>query len=341
MITDDIQAFIKKELSSELPLWEESSTAVKKEARSTPEIDLTLYPYQKDPGIDIELIRHAFEGMPPMKDAINEKERTQWLFFWEEALHCTLRMVGNGNEKILKIEGTPYDYDRWIFDKAVRIICELDSPDEQKAFWQPVLNLGSPAHYWIKDFLSSWFFLLFQEKNIDHDIFVQVWKDVLDFAFDSPKWDCRNFERPYRVMELWRHLVGLDAMVIRIWHDKKHAPIIKQIRNHYKQWARLNLVSEDSAETLILFLRKPAADDIRLDGLLWLGDAASQLDNHFWHDPENKIRDSLSELLNHYWQNDSIRIRQSRAHWEKYKNLLKILVEKQNPLAMKLSEEIV
>lgn len=62
--------------------------------------------------------------------------------------------------------------------------------------------------------------------------------------------------------------------------------------------------------------------------------------NDFWYDPNDEIRKRLARLLNFYWQNDQLAVQQSQNHWDAFKRLLKILVQKQNSIALELSELI-
>ena len=56
-----------------------------------------------------------------------------------------------------EVEGTPYPSDHWIIGGGARMALEVDTPEARQSFWEPILAFGSAAHYWVKDYLQSWF----------------------------------------------------------------------------------------------------------------------------------------------------------------------------------------
>ncbi len=331
------QAFINGSLSTEIPQWDKLALINTKPNNYKHNHQHIAY-YRKSPELDIGLIRHAFDGLPPINEARNLDEKQQWITFWKEALHCVLRMLNYEADEDIEIDGMPYEFDRWVFQKIVKVILQLNSQQDQKTFWEPILNMGSCAHHWIDNFLLHWFGYLL-EPDTDEDMFIQAWQDMLDFAFSSPKWDYSKVNRTHYLDELWCRLMGLDGTFPNLWDENK-TTLVTQMRDYYKQWAPLNLLQSHISRNFIYFLQKPAAREIRMDGLLLIDQAIYTMKNDFWYDPNDEIQKRLARLLNFYWQNDQLAVQQSQSHWDAFKRLLKILVQKQSSIALELSELI-
>ena len=62
-----------------------------------------------------------------------------------------------------------------------------DSPER---FWRPILKLGLERHYWVDDFISSWFLHGFKVEGC-REAFFREWSRMIDFvirkAMSGPK----------------------------------------------------------------------------------------------------------------------------------------------------------
>jgi hypothetical protein len=86
-----------------------------------------------------------------------------------------------------------------------------------------------------------------------------------------------------------------------------------------------------------IFLTQSAAEDLRIDSLVWL-DVASQSNTHFWD--EQKLVERLASLLDICWRLHQSKLRRHHNSFSAFKNLLKKLADFQNPLALEIQQRI-
>ena len=324
-----VQKFIKGSLATKLPSWVMLATAER--SLSMP-FSKKLH-FQQDPGIDLTLIRHAFDAMPALEKAQGSSERFRIITFWKEALQCVLRLLGNGDDEIEEFDHTPGDFESWVFDKIAQLLLQFQATENPQDFWMPIFNLGVPAHDWIGFFLRDWIYygLTFTQHK---GKFIEVWKAMLDFAFSSPKWDNKLKKGNHYLDELWYLLMGLGGNYLNLWNEEK-ATLVTEMRDYYERWAPLHLFQGHRTSTFIAFLQNPAAKDICLDGLLWLERAANETESDFKYE-----QGSLVELLTFYWQEHQSALRQHPGYWSAFDNILNRLVRQGNTQALALSERV-
>jgi len=330
----EVKAFVKGSISPQIPPLEE--LAVEEHLRKYSRSGYYKRRPRQSPGLDLELIQAAYAWLPSLDQAASETERAEWIAFWKEALGCTLRMLGEETGDDEEIDGTPYDWDRWVFDHIAPLIMELRPTEHPKDFWKPILTLGPPGHYWIKDFLREWFLNGLRSER-DRDVFVLEWRAMAEFAFFSPKWDFDLISHRFHLEEMWCHMMGFDWIVSDMW-SAAQKPIVRQMHDIYERWGRAHLKRARCAVPFIAFLKQPAAEEILLDGIIWLEKAASQADDQFWS--ERNIQESLASLLDVCWRSHQSRLRQHQTSFGAFMNLLKSLADHQNTLAMELQDRM-
>ncbi len=320
------KAFIDGTLSTELPSWKEVATVEYK----SPRFQSKKHWFPHSPGLDVNLIQYAFDGFPSLAEVQDIHEKQSWIKLWKETLDWVLRMLGNGNDEISTIDRTPGKFERWVFKRVAQVIPYLHSSEEQQSFWKPILSLGIPAHYWIQTFLLDWFIYGIGTDQCESGC-IQVWKEMLDFAFTSPKWDYNIIKNSHELDELWYQLIGLHRGFLELWDEVKQT-IVSQMRDYYERWAPLHLFQGYNTSTFMAFLLAPAAQDIRMDALLWLEQAVSTLKRELRYEEPG----SLARLLVFYWDNHRMSLRQHSKCWEAFMNLLTLLVRQGNTLANEL-----
>lgn len=292
------------------------------------------YYFLQNPGLDLTLTRYTFDGLPPLTEARDEQERQQWIAFWKEALNCVLWMLGNRDEEIKEFHETPGEFEGWVFDNIVPVILQLHPSEDRQMFWKPILDLGTPAHHWIEDFLLGWF-LYGLDPGQNESVFIQVWKKMLDFAFISPKWAYNPQRGSHELDDLWYRLMGIDRNFLHLWNEEK-TTTVTQMRTYYERWAQLHLFHGYNTSAFLKFLQTPAAQNIRLDGLIWIDLAVFQMDREFQYEEP----DRLAGLLTFCWQNHQIALRQHSGYWTAFKNLLARLVRQGDNRVFALSKRI-
>lgn len=327
-IEEEFTSFTNGSMTKEIPKWEKIEFKVpfnrgkpKGEGKTRNRLV---------PGLDLNLIKSAYNWLLSLDDAINENERLEWINFWKENLQYTLRILGNDIGDDEEIEGDPSSWDKWVFCHISIVILELKPSECPRDFWEPVLNLGVTGRDWVKNFLNYWFYNGIQKRDRSNTFLTQ-WSSMIDYALSSPKW---NLEKDFRSREIWCNLIGLDDVVRDLWTAEQKY-LIKQMHNQYKRWAEKNLSRTYCSSEFISFIQMPGAEDLVLDGLIWLDEVAT---DGFWNNQE--IQKKLPPLLEMVWTSYQSRIRRKKEYFESFKNLLKGLVETQNPYAMELQDRI-
>ena len=106
---------------------------------------------------DLECVKSMFSWLPSLDEAHNDNERAEWISFWHEAVTCIVCRLGNKLKNNEKVNGTPYPWDYWVLDGTARTITEMEAHEGRRTLWEPILALGSSAHYWVETFLRYWF----------------------------------------------------------------------------------------------------------------------------------------------------------------------------------------
>lgn len=286
---------------------------------------------------DLWLIKAAFNWIPPLKQATDRNERTEWLCFWKQALSWTLNILETDDDG--EISGTPSEWDRWLFEQiAIQVLCMDDSerPDE---LWQPILDLGGEGHYWVDDFLMEWFMKGIGTENVS-DNFIKRWEEMLEYAFRSEKWNPSKGYRGYYLNKLWCELLGMNYIISSLWKENKKS-IIREMKQYYERWADSNLMDTDSAAMFINFLMRPAAEEILFEGLAWLDKVSKKVGDCFFSDRHNDIQKYIASLLEISWKKHKERIKRSSATFNAFTCLLKKLVDLQNLQAIELQQNLI
>jgi hypothetical protein len=339
----EVDAFAKGAISSEIPTWRTMSKKEHEKSHHTifrgPKGRiLKKRRYKQSPDLNFWLIKVAHDWIPPLDQAISEAERAEWIAFWKEALGWTLRMLGESMEEDEEISGTPTEWDRWVFERIASLITQLKATENPEEFWKPILDLGSPGHYWIDDFLTQWF-LNGLRSDPAPATFITQWQAMLDFAFNSPKWNAGTGKRGFYFEEIWWCLMGFNWISVNMW-VASHKPLVRQMRDAYERWANEHLINSRTAIRFIEFLRQPAAQEILFDSLIWLDEATRKANKYFWHDRDN-LQDRLASLLDMCWHSYQQELRQHENSFRAFKNLLKKLVDFQNLLALEIQQRLV
>jgi len=286
--------------------------------------------------LDLWIMKAAFNWMLPLDQALSEEERTEWLTFWKQALVWTINILET--EEDSEISGTPSEWDRWLFEKiAVQILHMKDNerPDE---LWKPILDLGATGHYWVDDFQMEWFMKGLGSDTVS-DNFIKRWKEMLEYAFESGKWNRNTGRFWYYKNKLWYNMLGMNGIISTLWDEGKIS-IVKGMKPYYRRWANDFLSDAESAVMFIYFLKRPAAKELLYDALIWLDDASDKLGEEFFTDRHHHVQSPLANLLELSWKRHKDKIKENSATYDPFKSLLRKLVDLQNPQAIEIQQNL-
>ena len=289
---------------------------------------------KQSPGIDLYLIQSAYSWLPALEVATSEVERAEWITFWKSALGCTISMYGVETEDEEEFEIEPFwKWDEWIIEHIIPLILELHITENSKDFWQPILSLGRRTSFLIERFLNEWFRHGLNSEPASEG-FIREWRAMIEFVFSSPHWNRNSFY----LEEAWCSLMGFREFVYDMWNEAQK-PTVRRMHDLYERWAHQHLTESRCAVKFIIFLKQPAAEEILLDGFIWIEKAVTQASKRFWR--ERDIESRLASLLEQSWRCHEARLRQRKDSFSAFKNLLKKLADFQNPLALEIQQRIV
>jgi hypothetical protein len=293
------------------------------------------------PGLDPHLLRQAFAWIPRLDEAKNTGEKSSWIAILEEELGIVLRTLGTtedafADKKSHFASHTPNDWDRRVFQQIAEAVPQMTPDDLPERLWKPILMLGLERHYWVRDFVSSFFLHGFKLQDY-RDAFFREWNRMIDFVHESNVWP-KDSEMAWRCREeMFLSLFGLDwyCECLRVAEIR---PYITDMRERYREWATVWLERHDSARRFAKFLTWPSAVDIAEDGLVWLNRAAEDMFRRQRHDDE--LEHAITDCLEHFWQKRREDIKNAPETRAAFMGLLKRLADLMFPRALELQDVI-
>jgi ABC-type ATPase involved in cell division len=342
------RAFAERRLPTRIPSWERVARAsnhqvalmqLRRAAGLEPGRRLQrsecLARTRGKPGLDLDLLRHAFGWLPRLSEASSPGERSCWVEIHRQLLGVTIRRAAAKVER-RDDNHLPNDFDRWVLDRVARLILELRPEESPESFWKPILELGPESHRWIEDFLSSWFMEGLPAAGSLVD-FASNWRAMIEHAIASPRWERTSGRSTYDACAMWTALLGFGS-VGRMREEAEYRAAITPLVPLYREWAARWLGYHDTARRFAHFLRQPASADILPEGLAWLFSLAQQYSDKDW-DARPRDADAFVSLIEHWWRSRG----RSRAPAEETSTavrLLKLLSDRQHPRALELQDRM-
>jgi len=292
--------------------------------------------------IDLQLITSVYSWMIREKFWEKKSESSNWISTWTDFFEFTINKIRERKPRRDNDHGSPDMWDRWVFDYLPILITRIEDENECENFWKPILEMGNPYHYYIEDFFNAWFINYFKHVELKKEAeikekFIKNWKAMIDFVLHCKTWKFNEQKRWYHIDDMALGLIGLDSMYFDFWIEELDS-LVEVMKDYYYKWMNEYLVYSRCAAGLINFLQQPAARSILLEGIVWIKEG---YEKHLNYWDENDIVEPLSHLLNTIWTKHQQGIRKNDASFEAFKFLLNKLVEKQNPLALEIFNQIV
>lgn len=290
----------------------------------------------RHPGLDVQLIQAAFNWIPTLDKARNQSERRAWVALLHETLGVTLAMLPHVSDTNDEFKRTPYEYDRWIFERVAVAIPHMTRDEGPEKLWQPILDLGGPGHYWVSSFLGAWL-IHGTRMSPSPEIFVDRWREMIEYVLVSPQWTQQNSRLHFCLADLMMELMGLDWQGRSIG-EPEYADAIKQLRPQFETFSQRWLSVPNVAAHFASFLARPAAKVMLCDGVQWLYAAISNYDHYDWRDDD--LEENLVEALRTCWIKEVAEVQNNPIVQEAFLNLLGILIRRQNRAAFELRDEV-
>lgn len=317
--------FIDKKLPTKLPEWSNLQSIYiqyrngKTNTREFPQV------YRK---VDCHVVMYGYAWLPPLNEATSVKEKNDWyktycqlsLVLWERLI-CELDESG-------EVNGTPYKIDSWIIEKIANTLLHC-SKNEARKLWEPVLSLGAAAEYWLSDLMQKFFDQLLK-KNVNQELFMSIWRDMLSFAKHSEAWSSQgsNWHKRHKV---WEAIFGLESFTAGLIWKQDNSDLIRSMRDEFSYYAENQLASYQ-VDHFAHFLNTTSGKVLSLDGVSWI---YQHMSKHKSSCLELRVQDSINDLITSIL--DTYNFDQLPDNIKKsILGLLKILADKQSTKAMAL-----
>lgn len=288
-------------------------------------------------GLDLHFIAAALHTVMRPSEALNEDERTQWLFFWSELLHWRLKPMLNCaqvEQKRPEVQDRwprnrqPYKSDSWLLKQAADVVLEPRLTQQHKIFWQPILDLVPLFESWTQDFLTGLFVGVLSAEPYPH-AFPDTWKSMLDHASTSACWKKAS-------AETWVHLLGMDHIFHRYW-EAQYAPLLRVAQPYLQQFAETKMKSGWILQRLCSLLKTAGAEGIRLSFLPYIANAVK---GHSGMLRDKDDGAALARFVDFCLQNHQAAISADSGLHATIAQIIGTLVDLQEPLAYELQDRL-
>lgn len=92
----------------------------------------------------------------------------------------------------------------------------MDGGEDRRQLWEPILNLGASAHYWVEGFLHAWFRAGLSSETVPTS-FLAEWQLMIEYAASLESWRVGGGRSSYRATENWQALLGLNQSDRPLW----------------------------------------------------------------------------------------------------------------------------
>lgn len=292
--------------------------------------------YRHEFWLDTEVLAKGFSFLGSLADARDDQDRARLLAYHAAVLGLFLATMPNLEAAEEEVEGAPYEFDRWVLGVTAAIIPQLSSTQEARALWQPIMDIGPGGHYWVEDFLRSWF-LTGSRFAPSVSLFAEHWREMIAYALDSPRWTPGPNNRSYYLEECSRELMGF-GLTIEIISAERFIPVVTSLKPFFQKWAERWLDRSRSAAHFAHFLGKPAGRALLPEGIVWLNGAVQNYSIHDWR--EREMDGTLVAALRACWRHANDAIRRNPDLQRNFVQLLNTLCKRLDTEALALRTEI-
>lgn len=289
----------------------------------------------QDVGLDANVIMAAFSWLD-IGIARSAEEREHWLQFVRELLTGLIeRLPVIDNPRKQEIGSLPTDFDGWVYKIVAKTIPLMTATERPKSLWQPILNLGAPAHRWVERFFWYWFTDGSQSSGSSSD-FVQIWREMILYALGHPSWNPETNAHHY-LEDMVVELLGFDQRWTRLGLNGEAAVAVGTLTDVLERAAQQWFGMEGVTRGFLHFAVEPGAARVLTAGVLWVAKAVDLFRSNYWR---AGLEDSLVSFLDVCWQRERLQIRSDAALREAFLGLLSTLVSRGGHSAIALRDRV-
>jgi hypothetical protein len=289
----------------------------------------------RDIALDFNVITAAFSWLD-IGAARSAKERANWLRFVRELLDGLIeRVPAVDDPRRQEIEGLPTSFDSWVYKIVAQTIPLMTAAERPETLWQPIMNLGAPAHHWVERFFWDWFTDGSRSSTSPAD-FVRLWREMILYAHGHPRWNPHTNPQ-HHLDNIVVELLGFDLRWTRLTLNGEAAVAVGTMKDVFEKAAQRWFGMPDVTRGFLTFAVKPGTARLLLPGVFWVAKAVESFDSHDWRDG---IEDSLVNFLEVCRQRESAEISANAELREAFLGLLSTLVSRGGHAAIALRDRV-
>jgi hypothetical protein len=264
-------------------------------------------------------------------------ERRQWLGYVRNFVDLTLGSIPQIDDpRQQEIEGLPDEFDGWVFGLVAGAIPCLNAAEDPRSLWQPMLDLGSPAHEWVERFYWDWFTDGLRAAQSPED-FVRLWTRMIEYALTSPAWD-PNTNRTYGLDGMVFQLLGFDSRMNKLGQNSAFAAAMVRMEDVFARAAQRWFGMPKVVTGFLNFVTQPATAGLLLPGTRWLAAVVPSFDSYDW---KYGFEENLIAFLHMCWEREHDRISGDPTLQGAFLSLLTCVVSRGGHAAIALRDRVV
>jgi hypothetical protein len=289
----------------------------------------------QDVAIDYRVIAAAFSWLD-IGAARSADERADWLRFVHELLDGLIgRVPVVDDPRKQEIDGLPSEFDGWVYRIVAQTIPQMTPAEQPEALWQPILNLGAPAHDWVERFFWYWFTNGARSASSPAN-FVGFWREMILYALAHPRWDPHANLR-HDLGNIVSELLGFDRRWTGLSLGEDAAAAVGNLEEVFEKAAQRWFGMPDVTQGFLAFAAKPGAARLLLPGVFWVAKAVEAFDSYDWR---NGMEGSLVHFLDVCWQLESAEVSADAELRKAFLGLLSTLVSRGGHAAIALRDRV-
>lgn len=291
--------------------------------------------YRESLRLNSRVISSAFAWLD-LRSARPE-ERRRWLGYVRNFLDLMLGSIPQIDDpRQQEIDGLPDEFDNWVFGLVAGAIPCLTATEDQRSLWQPIFDLGSPAHQWVERFFWDWFTDGLRAAPSPQD-FARLWTDMIEHALTSPAWD-PSVNRTYDLDGMVFQLLGFDSRMNKLGQNLTFGPAVAEMEGVLARAAQRWFGMPKVVTGFLNFATQPAVAGLLLPGIRWLAAAVPSFDSYDW---KYGLEENLIAFLDVCWDREHHRIASDASLQGAFLSLLACVIARGGHAAIALRDRVV
>ena len=235
-----------------------------------------------------------------------------------------------------EIDGLPCEFDGWVFGIVAGAVPCLTAAEDPGSLWQPILELGTPAHQWVERFFWYWFTDGLRPVQ-SAEQFTALWSAMIEHALACPGWQAGG-RGSFRLDQMVFELLGFNSGMHTVGKNTALASAIGAMEPVFaraaQQWFRMPRVTAG----FLHFAVQPATAGLMLAAIRWLAVVIPSYDSYDW---KGGLEDNLIAFMHACWDRHHQAISADTTLEKPFLDLLAKLVSRGGHAAIALRDRVI